>query len=340
MEQSKKGARQVKEAMNIVWLKRDLRLQDHLPFFEAENNSKCNYLPVYILEPSAMAYPDSSLRHVQFVYHSILEMNSILAAYNRKVHILYGEAMEVFNSLNEQFDIQNVYSYQESGVKATWDRDKNVSSFLQKNGIEWTEFQRDGIIRGIKNRVNWDKNWFVAVNSPLILNVYSHNTHPLKSFSFDLPDSLEKSLQKYPESFQKAGESYAMRYISSFCEGRGSNYSRHISKPKESRKSCGRISPYLAWGNLSVRQAVQYVRNHPNYDSNKRSFNNHLTRLKWRCHFIQKFEVECTYETHCVNRGYETLEYESNPEFLEAWKKGQTGFPLVDACMRCLIATG
>ena len=98
-----------------------------------------------------MAYPDSSLRHVQFVYHSILEMNSILAAFNRKyIYPLYGEAMEVFNSLNEQFDIQNVYSYQESGVKATWDRDKNVSSFLQKNGIKWTEFQRDGIIRGIK----------------------------------------------------------------------------------------------------------------------------------------------------------------------------------------------
>tara|TARA_B100001113_G_C21021549_1_gene583746 strand:+ start:253 stop:882 length:630 start_codon:yes stop_codon:yes gene_type:complete len=50
--------------------------------------------------------------------------------------------------------------------------------------------------------------------------------------------------------------------------------------------------------------------------------------------------VECTYETLCVNRGYETLKYESKPEFLEAWKKGKTGIPLVDACMRCLIATG
>ena len=170
--------------------------------------------------------------------------------------------------------------------------------------------------------------------------MYSQNTDTLKKLPFDLPNSLEEALQKYPDSFQKPGETYAMRYIRSFCEGRGSNYSRHISKPKESRKSCGRISPYLSWGNLSVRQAVQFVRNHPNYNLNKRSFNNHLTRLKWRCHFIQKFEVECTYETLCVNRGYETLEYESKPEFLEAWKKGKTGIPLVDACMRCLIATG
>ena len=119
-----------------------------------------------------------------------------------------------------------------------------------------------------------------------------------------------------------------MRYISSFCEGRGSNYSRHISKPKREPKILWKNISLFGLGNLSVRQAVQYVQNHPNYDSNKRSFNNHLTRLKWRCHFIQKFEVECTYETQCVNRGYETLEYESNPKFLEAWKKGKTGFPL------------
>ena len=176
----------MKETLNIVWLKRDLRLQDHLPFFEVENNTKCNYLPIYIFEPSAMSYPDCSLRHLQFVYHSILEMNTVLAAFNRKVHILHGEALDIFNFLIESFDIQNVYSYQESGLKATWDRDKNVSALFKCHGIKWKEFQRDGIIRGIKNRVNWDKNWFVAINSPLILNVYSQNTDTLKKLPFDL----------------------------------------------------------------------------------------------------------------------------------------------------------
>ena len=174
----------MKEAMNIVWLKRDLRLQDHLPFLEAENNSTCNYLPIYIMEPSAMVYPDSSLRHWQFVYHSILEMNTVLATFNRKVPLLHGEAMDVFTFLSEKFDIQNVYSYQESGVKATWNRDKNVSSLFKSKSIKWTEFQRDGIIRGIKNRVNWDKNWFAVVNSPLILNVYPQN------------ESLEKRIEE------------------------------------------------------------------------------------------------------------------------------------------------
>ena len=96
----------------------------------------------------------------------------------------------------------------------------------------------------------------------------------------------------------------------------------------------------VAWGNISIKQAYQHIKNHPNYSTNKRAFSGITTRLKWHCHFIQKFEVECSYETICVNRGYESLDYSNNPQMLEAWKTGNTGFPLVDACMRCLIHTG
>jgi deoxyribodipyrimidine photo-lyase len=65
-----------------------------------------------------------------------------------------------------------------------------------------------------------------------------------------------------------------------------------------------------------------------------------LTRVKWRDHFIQKFEVECDYETRCVNAGYETLVKETNVAHITAWEQGKTGFPLIDACMRCLQTTG
>ena len=48
-----------------------------------------------------------------------------------------------------------------------------------------------------------------------------------------------------------------------------------------------------------MKQAYQ-LKNHPNYSKNKRSFNGSLTRLKWRCHFIQKFEVECEIENYAL----------------------------------------
>ncbi len=63
-------------------------------------------------------------------------------------------------------------------------------------------------------------------------------------------------------------------------------------------------------------------------------------RIGWRSHFIQKFENEIEMQGRPLNRGYEALEYETNAAHIEAWKKGQTGYPMVDACMRCLTATG
>ncbi len=329
----------MKEVCNIVWLKKDLRVSDHLPFLFAENSNE-TYIAIYIFEPSAIAYPDCSLRHLQFIYHSILVMNQQLKPFQRKVLIFHAEAIEVFNFLQQKFLIKNVFSYQESGIRQTWNRDKEIHKFLSTKQINWIEFQRDGIIRGIINRINWDKEWHKHIKSEIKKIPFSYANFKEIQHPFPLKSTLEKKLIPYPNSFQKPGEIYAWKYLKSFCENRGMNYNRHISKPRQSRKSCGRISPFLAWGNITIKQVYQFIISHPNYERNKRSFNGLLTRLKWHCHFIQKFEVECDYETRCINKGYESLHYDNNEILIQKWKEGKTGFPLVDACMRCLIKTG
>ncbi|NQZ76103.1 MAG: deoxyribodipyrimidine photo-lyase [Ekhidna sp.] len=328
------------ESINIVWLKRDLRTQDHAPLHAAEKAGK-PYRIIYIFEPSILRHPDSALRHQQFIYHSLIEMNRTLQQYERKVEIFHAEAVEVFKDLINQFEIGTVFSHQETGIEQTWLRDKEVYNYLKNEGILWKEYQRDGVVRGITNRDGWDKNWFVTMSEPTIENTFSRNSSR-KTFqnAYPLADEFKKQLEDYPTFFQPAGEKNGWRYLTSFADGRGFDYNRHISKPAKSRKSGGRISPYLAWGNLSIKQAYQFVKKHENLKSNKRAFGAFLTRLKWHCHFIQKFEVECEYEHTCINRGYELLPHESDPKKLQAWKDGKTGFPMVDACMRSVIKTG
>ena len=329
----------MKKDLNIVWLKRDLRLQDHLPLWHAENEKE-EYLIIYLFEPSMVSAQDSSLRHLQFNFHSISDLNIQLEIYKRKVHVFHAEALEVFQYLARQFTIKNIFSHQEIGTQNTWNRDKIVAEFLKAQNILWHQYQKDGIMRGLKNRTSWDRKWHEYINSPLIFNSYTVQQDFLTENPFPLSLKLIASLEKYPSEFQKAGEIYAWRYLNSFCEDRGKNYNKFISKPLQSRKSCARISPYLAWGNLSIKQAYHFVRMHPNYDRNSRAFEGMLTRLIWHDHFIQKFETDCTYENLCINRGYENLEYSNNLAHLQAWKEGKTGYPLVDACMRCLHATG
>lgn len=119
---------------NIVWLKRDIRSQDHFPLRKAEQD-KNPYLIAYFFEPSLINHPDCSLRHLQFIYNAILSLNKTLAAYDRKVTIFYGEALDVFEYLSSNFNIKKLFSYQESGTQITWNRDKKVAGFCKQKAI-------------------------------------------------------------------------------------------------------------------------------------------------------------------------------------------------------------
>jgi deoxyribodipyrimidine photo-lyase len=325
--------------INLVWLKRDLRMRDHEPMQSAEK-AGLPYLIIYLFEPSLISLPDTSMRHLQFVYQSVLVMNTALEKHQRKVNIFHSEFETALDFIRQQYDVQQIFSYQESGVEMTWKRDKKVKRLCNENGIAWRQFQRDGIQRGIHNRIGWDKSWYVKMSEPIIQNTYSKNELPALKHPLGLEKAFQSKLEQYSNVFQPAGEVNAWKYLRSFADQRGAKYSYHISKPTESRKSCGRISPYLSWGNLSIKQAYQYIKSHENFNKHKRSFSGLLTRLKWHCHFIQKFEVECEYEHTCINRGYELLERNDSPDLLTAWKEGRTGYPLIDANMRCVMATG
>ena len=324
---------------NIVWLKRDLRTQDHEPLFLAEN-AKIPYIIIYIFDSNLLQHPDSGVRHLQFIYHSINALNKTLASSNASVSIFYGNSLDIFEFLYTKFDIQTIFSHNESGTERSWLRDKSISKFCKQHTILWQESQQNGVVRGLKNRTHWAKLWNSYMSKPLINNSFSKAKKIEFSFPFILPKKLQKQLEHYPKSFQPAGEGMAWRYLHSFLEERGFNYQKHISKPTESRISCSRVSPFLSWGNLSVRQVFQYVNMHPNAQKRKRVFSAMLRRLHWHCHFVQKFEMECSYETQCINAGYELLERNTNATYLKAWKLGTTGYPLIDACMRALEETG
>lgn len=328
-----------KEVINIVWLKRDLRLQDHLPLHKAEQLG-IPFIIIYLFEPTIIKYPDTSIRHLQFIYHSINSLNKGLKTYNRNVEFFYEDALDVFSFLEKNFDIKYLLSYQESGVKLTWLRDKKIQQFCKQKNIIWTECQRDGVIRGLKNRDLWNTHWHKTMHTPIIKNTYSVSKGITIKHPYAIPPEIIYKLEQYPKNFQPAGEPNAWRYLNSFTQKRGFNYHRHISKPTESRISCSRLSPYLAWGNISIKQVFNFVGTHPNGTANNSAFSGMLTRLHWHCHFIQKFEVECSYETQCINKGYELLKHTKNDAYIKAWKTGQTGYPLIDACMRAVEQTG
>ena len=123
-----------------------------------------------------------------------------------------------------------------------------------------------------------------------------------------------------------------------------------MSSPVTASESCSRISPYLTWGAISMRQvnrlaenALIYWKDSDDPDAKQwtaslRSFHK---RLRWHCHFMQKLEDEPAMEFHALHRAYDHLRVDDfDPIRFQAWTSGQTGYPLVDACMRSVAKTG
>lgn len=331
-----------KQDINIVWFKRDLRFTDHEPLHSAQREN-IPLLLIYFFEPSLIAYDDSDVRHWRFVHESLQEMQEKLKSINTQIYIFHNEAQTVFTKLKENYNIKTIFSHQEIGNKISYDRDITISKFFKEKNINWKEYQTNGVIRRLKSRTKWDERWQQKMTElPKLVNEEKWNFCKLEETVYNSikGGNLPTEITTRNKNFQQGGEYWAWRYLESFIKERYVNYSKHISKPSLSRKGCSRLSPYLAYGNISMRMVYQYTMQHYEKSANKRALSNFISRLHWHCHFIQKFEDECRMEFENVNRAYDNLIKPKNEIYIKAWQAGQTGVPLIDACMRCLVQTG
>ncbi len=329
-------------SMQLVWLKRDLRTQDHAPLATAEA-SGFPFRTIFIFEPSLMAHPDCSNRHLRFQWQSILDMQKSWASVGRAVDVFWGESEAVFSWLFEKYSVSKVLSYQESGIQKTFIRDKAISNMFALRRVEWEEYERNGVFRGIQDRVAWDKRWFGVMSQPITVNEYqqaSDSEREKLCHPFTVPSEVLANWSLPATGMQVGGESQAKLYLRGFLAERHKTYHFHISKPSLSRKSCSRLSVYLAWGNMSIKQVYQAAHSWPKEQKNAQAMKGFLSRIKWHDHFVQKFEQECTYEFRAVNKAFEDLGAENNSQLLKAWQDGKTGYPMVDANMRAVAATG
>jgi deoxyribodipyrimidine photo-lyase len=327
--------------INVVWFKRDLRLLDNEAIFSAIQSQKPTLL-LYVFENSLESDVHYSARHWNFIKQSLLDINNQLAVLNTKVLCVSGEVISVMNTIQENYKIDTVFSHKETGVKITYDRDKNFKRFCKNNLINWLENTNNGIFRALKDRTNWVAKWENYMNAPQLEFQPTPTSFLHINEIGNLENLLEKTnLETIPDAiFQKGGPTMAGKYLQTFFNERYHNYSYNISKPLLARKSCSRLSPYIAWGNLSSRQVLQRSATFRLTCKDPKQIDSFVSRLTWQAHFIQKFEMEETMEFESVNKGFHTLKKKINRNYIQAWEMGQTGFPLVDASMRCLNETG
>jgi deoxyribodipyrimidine photo-lyase len=161
----------IKEEINIVWLKRDLRLQDNEAIFNALSSEK-RVLFLYVFENSLIEDVHYSERHWNFIKQSLVEMNNDLAAFNSKILTVNTEVVTAFNQLQNFYTINTVFSHQETGLLITFNRDKEFVRYCRNNSIHWKENINNGVLRGLLNREDWFESWDDYMNTPQIINEY------------------------------------------------------------------------------------------------------------------------------------------------------------------------
>jgi len=340
---------QTNKEIAIVWFKKDLRTEDHSALQGALQCSP-HVLPLYVMEPDFWKLKDTSKRQFDFLIECLEELNHELSFLGQPLVIRTGKVTEVLETIRKTHKIKGIFSHEETGNLWTYERDLEVGRWCKFHCIPFNEIPQTGVVRRLKDRDGWARNWDSRMSQPLVgkpsnLNqvhgIDSEGIESLKDYSPPIDLCLER---------QTGGRSKGLVTLDSFLRDRGENYRKAMSSPVTAFDSCSRLSPYIAYGTLSLKEIVQktkeiYQRMKEEDLANSSKFRNSLNsfkgRLHWHCHFMQKLEDEPTLEHKEMHDAFKGLRSPKPEVFLlDAWKHGQTGFPFVDACMRCLQATG
>jgi deoxyribodipyrimidine photo-lyase len=330
----------LKPPLQCVWLKRDLRLRDHRPLVEASRAGPV--LLLYIIEPELIAAPDFDGLHWEFIRQALVELAASVRERGGMLCIQHGEATEVLAKLHLSHAFVGLWSHEETGNALTYERDQRVARWARAAGVNWQEFSQNGVVRRLRDRDGWARIWEARMAEPL-LEAPAELRRPMAAVpSAEIPSCAALGLSQQGRAVDvRGGERAGLRVLQSFIEGRGQRYHREMSSPNQAYQSCSRLSPYLAWGCLSLRTAYQGIATAAGTTMPKIAARAVISRLHWHCHFIQKLESEPAIERHAFNRVCDTLRADFHDSArLEAWQQARTGYPFVDACLRALKARG
>lgn len=332
----------------LVWLKRDLRLADHAPLAMAARAGQA--VALYVVEPEWLASPECDAQHVAFARAQLRSLRVDMAARGLPLLIRFGAVPTVLAALHQAFPFTQLLSHEETGPGWSYKRDRAVARWCRRAGVNWTEVPQSGVVRRLRDRSGWARQWQERMDAPMMLTPARWQG----AMGLDLSDWPEAAIRAAGHADSRpvpeTNESAAARTLWSFLDGRGARYRRDLSSPLTAEQGCSRLSAYLAFGVLSMRQVHQATEQKirelkQDGGAEARSMAYHLRgfagRLRWHCHFMQKLESEPEIEFRNIARSYDGLrEHQFDQTRFEAWRTGNTGFPMVDACMRSLNATG
>lgn len=319
-----------KTVVNIVWMRRDLRLEDNTALFHALKTRE-NVLLLFIFNPDILerleVRPDF---RVNFIYKTLVGIKETLEKIGSSIYIAHGRPLDVFKKMAEEFHICSVYTNRDYEPYSLL-RDLNVERFLKINKIEYHSY-KDNVLFEKDELVKDDgkpytvftpyKNKFLEkfnkeMVRPLNTTQYFHNfirIKPLPMMSIEMLGFESVNLVFPSKSLPQT-----------LLEGYAAN------RDFPARNGTSKLSVHLRFGTISIRKVTALAFLH------SETF---LSELIWRNFYSQILWYFPHVATRAFKPIYDNIRWENNLDHFNAWCQGMTGYPMVDAGMRELNQTG
>ncbi|MFD2202471.1 cryptochrome/photolyase family protein [Shivajiella indica] len=318
------------EKVSIFWFRRDLRLDDNTGLYYANNQEK-NILPLFIFDRNILdKLEDKKDARVSFIHSQICRLSEELTSYGSSLMVKYGNPIEIWQTLLDEYDIQTVYTNRDYEPYAR-ERDEMVRKLLQERNIQFLDFkdqvifEKDEIVNGsgefYKVFTPYSKNWLEKFKNTKIqmLSLDKKRNQFLRMAHIEIPSLEEMGFQK--SDIEIPPLQIDRPLIQKYDQVR--NF--------PSIKGTTRLGIHLRFGTISVRKLALEA-----YKLNE----TYLNELIWREFYMMILYHNPQVVDKAFKPQYDHIPWRNNEEDFKKWCEGQTGYPIVDAGMRELNATG
>jgi deoxyribodipyrimidine photo-lyase len=313
----------------VVWHRDDLRVTDNAALTAAATDGTVH--PLFIFDPHFYESPSVCDARLEFLHESLDELATAYQRRDGDLSYRHGSPGEIIPELLDSDIADRVYLNATTTAGYARDRDQALAG---RDDV--SVFADDGIVRDGPSRDDWQaqaETYFEADthDPPETVTDRLRSETDIETITAEYDVSSTKSRQFRGGCFR------AQDRLFSFT----TNIDRYvggISAPIEAEERTSHLSAYFKFGCLSPREAYQYVQAN---GADGRAVEMFTSRLFWNRHFTQKLADNPAATERAVNpvfRGMNRTHHD--PDLSEAWKRGETGFPMVDASMRALRETG
>ncbi|RAI98452.1 deoxyribodipyrimidine photo-lyase [Chitinophaga skermanii] len=317
--------------MNIWWIRRDIRLEDNAALYYALKQN-IPVQPVFIFDTNILNdLPSKADKRVVFIHRALHTLDQQLRKLGSSLYVYHGTPTAAFEHITQTFAVKAVHTNRDYEPYAR-QRDNDIHRLLAEKGIAFHTYKDQVIFE--QNEVLKDNNEPYTIFTPYSKKWKSHVTpfhlkaYPTGQYFFNLHQTAPHSLPTLADiGFEEMNE---VAFPSEEVEDA---LIQHYNETRDfpSQDGTSRLSVHLRFGTISIRALARRAKELNEVFLNELIWRDFYHMILWHFPYVVG---------HAFKKEYDAIIWRNNEREYEAWKSGQTGYPIVDAGMRELNETG